>query len=203
MLLYRPVGLLELALIYDKKMRAFPPRLPEQPIFYPVLNIEYARAIAFQWNAPIPPYAGYVTAFTVEDDYVSQFETHIVGAKRHAELWVPAEEVEKFNSHIIDLIQLVDARFGKQFTGYLPERGSLKDKNALDQLIFLINKFISNPIDAAHEITVNHKSVFLNYPYWQMADGVEWGIVNEERRKGLADIRSGWLKLFPEIHLGM
>ena len=42
MYLYRPVGLNELALIYDSNMLKFPPRLPEQPIFYPVLNQDYA-----------------------------------------------------------------------------------------------------------------------------------------------------------------
>lgn len=36
--LYRPIGPEELALIRDAGFRAFPPRLPEQPIFYPVLT---------------------------------------------------------------------------------------------------------------------------------------------------------------------
>jgi hypothetical protein len=48
--LYRPVGRRELDLIRDSGMRAFPPRLPEQPIFYPVLTLEYARRIARDWN---------------------------------------------------------------------------------------------------------------------------------------------------------
>ena len=38
MILYRPVGLEELELIYDSGMKAFPARMPKQPIFYPVLN---------------------------------------------------------------------------------------------------------------------------------------------------------------------
>jgi len=41
--LFRPTGETELALIRDSGWRAFPPRLPEQPIFYPVLDEEYAR----------------------------------------------------------------------------------------------------------------------------------------------------------------
>jgi len=44
--LYRPVGPKELALIEASGWRAFPPRLPEQPIFYPVLNEDYAIQIA-------------------------------------------------------------------------------------------------------------------------------------------------------------
>ena len=46
MILFRPVGLAELVLCYEAAMRAFPPRLPEQPIFYPVLSEAYARRIA-------------------------------------------------------------------------------------------------------------------------------------------------------------
>ena len=44
--LYRPVGAEELRLIEASGMRAFPPRLPEQPIFYPVTNEAYAVQIA-------------------------------------------------------------------------------------------------------------------------------------------------------------
>jgi putative RNA 2'-phosphotransferase len=40
--LYRPVGPEELALIEASGCSAFPPRLPEQPIFYPVTNEPYA-----------------------------------------------------------------------------------------------------------------------------------------------------------------
>ncbi|MGO8550059.1 hypothetical protein ACC732_36210, partial [Rhizobium ruizarguesonis] len=36
--LWRPVGPEELALIRDLDMRGFPPRLPDQPIFYPVVS---------------------------------------------------------------------------------------------------------------------------------------------------------------------
>ena len=42
MTLYRPVGLNELDLIAQSGYRRFPPRLPEQPIFYPVCNEGYA-----------------------------------------------------------------------------------------------------------------------------------------------------------------
>ena len=50
--LYRPVGPQELALIEASGWREFPPRLPEQPIFYPVLNEEDAIQIARDWNVP-------------------------------------------------------------------------------------------------------------------------------------------------------
>jgi len=49
--LFRPVGQKELDLIRESDFTAFPPRLPEQPIFYPVLNEHYATQIAREWNA--------------------------------------------------------------------------------------------------------------------------------------------------------
>ena len=43
--LYRPVGPKELELIEQSGWKKFPPRLSEQPIFYPVMNEEYAIQI--------------------------------------------------------------------------------------------------------------------------------------------------------------
>lgn len=81
MILYRPVGLKEMQLIYESGLRAFPPRLPEQPIFYPVLNLEYAQQIARDWNTKSSHFAGYVTRFEVEDAYITRFKRHIVGSR--------------------------------------------------------------------------------------------------------------------------
>ncbi|HVX50037.1 MAG TPA: hypothetical protein VHB48_07760, partial [Chitinophagaceae bacterium] len=58
--LYRPVGPDELKKIADSGYKKFPPRLPEQPVFYPVLNEEYAVQIARDWNVPASG-IGYVT----------------------------------------------------------------------------------------------------------------------------------------------
>jgi hypothetical protein len=97
--LYRPVGAKELALIEASGFRAFPPRLPEQPIFYPVLNEEYATQIARDWNArQNEDRVGYVTRFRVRSAYLARFQVQVVGARVHEELWVPAEELEEFNA---------------------------------------------------------------------------------------------------------
>lgn len=117
MILYRPVGPKELELIAASGFTAFPPRLPEQPIFYPVLNFDYAEQIARDWNAKSPPYAGFVTRFGVEPVYVAKFEIHTVGSEIHQELWVPAEELEEFNRHIIGKIEVVAVYTGEPFTG--------------------------------------------------------------------------------------
>ena len=108
-ILYRPVGPQELALIAASGFAKFPPRLPEQPIFYPVCNEEYAREIAERWNVPDSG-AGYVTKFSVDEAYVSQFAIQTVGARRHQELWVPCEQLAEFNDHIVGAIEVV-ARF--------------------------------------------------------------------------------------------
>ena len=109
MTLYRPVGTEELVLIVKSGYRCFPPRLPEQPIFYPVLNREYAREIAENWNVKNnSDHKGYVTQFEVEDEYVSQFEVHTVGRSYHQELWISADELDNFNMHIIGEIKVIE-----------------------------------------------------------------------------------------------
>src|SRR5689334_4809352 len=67
--LWRPVGPKELELIRQADMRAFPPRLPDQPIFYPVLSEDYAVKIARDWNVPASG-AGYVTRFLVKRTFL-------------------------------------------------------------------------------------------------------------------------------------
>ncbi len=108
--LYRPVGPKELALIEQTGRKAFPPRLPDQPIFYPVMNEDYAIQIARDWNVPASG-SGFVTRFEVDAEYLRRFEEQVVGGAVHRELWVPAEELEEFNRHIVGQIE-VTQRFG-------------------------------------------------------------------------------------------
>lgn len=111
MILYRPVGTDELELIKESGYSKYPPRLPEQPIFYPVLNEKYAAEIALKWNTKYNgDKKGYVTKFEIDDEYFKQFEIHTVGSSYHQELWVPAEELESFNEHIIGKIQVSELR---------------------------------------------------------------------------------------------
>jgi len=105
-ILFRPTGERELALIRAAAWTAFPPRLPEQPIFYPVLNEEYATQIARDWNARDGG-TGYVLRIAVETDYLAQFSVQTAGARVHQEYWIPAEDLEEFNRHIVGLIEVV------------------------------------------------------------------------------------------------
>ncbi|HMB48470.1 MAG TPA: ADP-ribosylation/crystallin J1 [Afifellaceae bacterium] len=113
--LYRPVGAQELALIEESGFTAFPPRLPEQPIFYPVTNEPYATQIARDWNAMhnTPP-EGYVTKSAVNADFLSHFEKKIVGGHEHEEYWIPSEDLETFNRNIIGKIAVIHSFFGAE-----------------------------------------------------------------------------------------
>jgi hypothetical protein len=73
--LFRPVGQVELDLIRESGFRRFPPRLQEQPYFYPVLNLEYATQIARDWNAKDAQsgHVGYVLRFQVDSDFLRQY----------------------------------------------------------------------------------------------------------------------------------
>ncbi len=100
--LYRPIGQKELELIEANGYTAFPPRLPEQPLFYPVLNEEYATQIARDWNAKHnEDKRGYVTRFRVRLDFLRNYDVQIVGGSSHREYWIPAEKLDEFNSNIM------------------------------------------------------------------------------------------------------
>lgn len=109
---YRPVNQQELDLIEASGWQAFLPRLPQQPIFYPVLNEGYAVQISRDWNVPYYG-VGYVVRFAVDADYLAQFSLQNVGDAQHNELWVPAEQLPEFNQHIQGLIEVM-ATFRRQ-----------------------------------------------------------------------------------------
>lgn len=104
--LYRPVGHAELDLI--KEHGKFPPRLAMQPIFYPVLSQAYAIQIASTWNLrdASSGYVGYVTEFDVETEFLDRYEVQRAGSDAHLEYWIPAEDLEEFNRHIIGEIRV-------------------------------------------------------------------------------------------------
>ncbi|MGI5339643.1 ADP-ribosylation/crystallin J1 [Streptomyces sp. CA-181903] len=104
--LWRPVGPKELALLEELDWRAWPPRLPEQPIFYPVLNEDYAIRIARDWNVRHDG-AGYVTRFAMDAEFLTRYPVRQAGGRTILELWVPAEELDVFNRHIVGTIEVV------------------------------------------------------------------------------------------------
>jgi hypothetical protein len=103
--LWRPVGPIELRLIRDAGMRVFPPRLPGQPIFYPVLSEEYAVKIARDWNVKADG-AGYVTRFQVRRDFLDRYGVQEAGGRARLEYWIPAEDLDAFNAAIVGEIEV-------------------------------------------------------------------------------------------------
>jgi hypothetical protein len=104
--LWRPTGPEELALVEASGWREWPPRLPDQPIFYPVLNEDYAVRIARDWNVKASG-VGYVTRFEVEKAHLDQYDVQQAGGQTILEYWIPAEELDEFNRHIVGLIEVV------------------------------------------------------------------------------------------------
>lgn len=104
--LYRPTGPEELELVRQSGFMKWPPRLPEQPIFYPVTNEQYAIEIARDWNVKASG-SGFVTRFQVKTEFMSQYPVQQVGAAHHTEWWVPAEELEALNESIVGQIEVI------------------------------------------------------------------------------------------------
>lgn len=104
--LWRPTGPQELALVEASGWREWPPRLPDQPIFYPVLNEDYATRIARDWNVPASG-VGYVTRFDVEKAYLDRYDVQQAGGQTILEYWIPAEDLDELNRHIVGTIEVV------------------------------------------------------------------------------------------------
>ena len=105
--LYRPVGPEEMDIIKKMNYIGFLPRLLEQPIFYPVMNKEYAIQISKDWN--VPAYGqGFVLKFVVNSDFLKKYKVQNVGGKDHNELWIPAEDLDELNKNIIGKIEVVE-----------------------------------------------------------------------------------------------
>jgi len=191
MKLYRPVGLKELELILAAN--AYPPRLDWQPIFYPVLNFEYAQQIATEWNLAdeFGGYAGFVTEFEIDDAYVSKFEVQNVGSFMHNELWVPAEELATFNTHIQGLIQLSASFYGDKYEGKIADTQAFEGLSALEQYAYIEN-WVAQGKNLTTLINQERIAVLINLTYWKN---------NAGNTTVLEQIEETWKQIFPEIAL--
>lgn len=104
--MFRPTGPEELELVKKADYKRWPPRLPEQPIFYPVTNEEYAREIAERWNVKDSG-KGFVTKFAVRKSFMDKYEIQKVGSRHHTEWWIPAEDLDALNDNIVGTIEVV------------------------------------------------------------------------------------------------
>jgi hypothetical protein len=202
--LYRPVGMQELALIWDSGCREFPPRLPDQPIFYPVTSAEYATQIARDWNTRSSAFAGYVTSCVVDDEYLAQFDRHIVGSSIHEEYWIPAAQLPEFNKAILGQIEVDAAFFGESFIGFVPEKFGFAGKNAEEQFVILARGWDYSRMDFTLEISANRKAVYLNCLSWMEHDFSKVGVSAELTRTALDGVKEAWnySRITPELPAG-
>lgn len=84
---------------------SFPPRLAEQPIFYPVCNEQYAVETAERWNAREG--GGFVTRFAVRTDHLAKCAPQVVCTRHHEEYWISAAELDAFNDAIVGVIEVI------------------------------------------------------------------------------------------------
>ena len=107
--LWRPTGPEEIELVRASGSLRWPPRLPDQPIFYSVLNQDYATRIARDWNVKASG-VGFVTRFRVRKSFLDRYDVQQVGGETILEYWIPAEDLEDLNDNIVGTIEEV-ARF--------------------------------------------------------------------------------------------
>jgi hypothetical protein len=192
-----------MTLILESGSTRFPPRLPEQPIFYPVLNQEYAEQIAAQWNAPSAQSGcvGFVTAFAVDARYGARFKAHTVGNALHRELWVPAEQLDEFNRHLVGPIRLLSADYGEEYTGPTPKSYMLKGRAAREQLPLLESIRNYSGMDFILEVRAQRLVVQLNFAYWVRGDFTALGLPLERKLVILGDVRWAWRDYLPDVAL--
>jgi len=184
----------------EADLRGFPPRLPDQPIFYPVCNEEYAAEIALKWNVPdeFSGFAGFVVRFDVNSPYADQFEEHVVGAQHHRELWVPAEELEVFNANIQDRIVVTHAYYGSKYKGP-PTITNLKGIHASGQPAQLLKILNYNGMDFLGDTSTNWKAIFTNWPLWVDAPPDSLGLTETEKGRLTDAVRARWADQWPPL----
>jgi hypothetical protein len=202
--LYRSVGLSELGLILDEDACAFPPCTPLQPSFDLALDFEHAEQIASRKNPgdAASGFAGFVTDFDVDADYLRRFEVQLVGeAAQHKEVWVPADQVREFNTHLRSRIRTRTAFYGPAYLGPTPAAGALDGERAAAQLKTLSDTLRYSVFDFANEIEANWKLVLANIGFWSAAAADKQGLTPEDRSSTLQAVAKVWKQKFADLPL--
>src|SRR5437667_1796790 len=160
MILWRPVGFHEMAKVFEAGMKGFPPRLPEQSIFYPVLVQEYADQTAATWNTKEEPFVGYVIEMEILDEYGARFTPQTVGSAIHRELWVPSEELAEFNNQHTKPVSVRRAYFGPKYRGHVPDKFGLRGADAYKQIAMMVGTMDYSMFDFAMEVSANMLTFF-------------------------------------------
>ncbi|MEZ4886032.1 MAG: hypothetical protein R3E32_14955 [Chitinophagales bacterium] len=178
--LYRPIGLKELELILSANPHAYPPRLSWQPIFYPVLNFDYAAQIAHDWNTKDAGsgFCGFVTEFEISSAYLQQFEVQNVGGHEHNELWIPAEQLQEFNGQIVGEIKVTAAFYGKEYVGKIESSDRFNQMDAKDQYSYFL-KEMENGENLQKLVQQEWIAVQANMGFWKQIEGANDGLLEQ------------------------
>lgn len=106
--LYRPLCADEYHEIEALKFQGFPPRSGEQPLFTALLSQEGASQIAKHMKvAKQTEPTVYVVSFLVDDAYIRQFPVQHTEDRNRRALWIPADEMDILNQHLIGGIRVL------------------------------------------------------------------------------------------------
>ena len=119
--LYRPLNAEEYHEVEALQFQGFPPRTEEQPLFTALLSEEGASQIARHMRiAKQKENIVYVVSFLVDDAYIRQFPVQHSDERNRRALWIPADEMEILNQHLIGSIRVlasyeIDRSDGEEF----------------------------------------------------------------------------------------
>jgi hypothetical protein len=181
--LFRPIGVRELELVLRSGARAFPPRLPEQPFFYPVLNVGYAEQIARDWNASdeFSGHAGFVTSFDLPAEYLDPFEVRVVGGREHQELWIPADQLPELNTRLTSRIRVLSAFYGPGYAG-----------DAGPHVQELARTLAASPAELERMVSRDWERVLEHHGFWAASTEDELGLAPGSLSSVLRGLRTCW-----------
>jgi hypothetical protein len=188
MILYRPVELEELCLVYQDDMRAFPSLLPQQRTFCAVLGEQDAIEVARRLSTDTDSRAGFVTRFSLDDPAAQAFEQVIVDD----ELELPAEELGELNAHLAGNIEVVAAFFGPGYVGPSVGGVALGGKNASEQFLGLLGGVGDSGFYVASNLHRLGEAIFINFFYWEQHDFTPERVAPARRDRLLEDLKRVW-----------
>ena len=191
MILWRPVGFHEMAKVFEAGMKGFPPRLPEQSIFYPVLVQEYADQTAATWNTKEEPFVGYVIEMEILDEYGARF-SH----KQSVQLSIVScgclRRNSQFNNQLTKPVSVRRAYFGPKYRGHVPDKFGLRGADAYKQIAMMVGTMDYSMFDFAMEVSANMLTFFLNFPFWKAAGAGRLDVEAVQLDTCLEHIRKAW-----------
>lgn len=168
--MYRPVGLREMMMVLDSGNRRFPDREQGQSVFYPTYSAVHATQMARDWHTkdPYAGFAGFVTAFDMEEEYLQALPLTDRNGKKRQELKIPSSDLAEFNTHIQGPIRITKCFFGAGYTGPVPKTGPMQGMDASDQLDYLQQTFAHDRESFEHTLRHWSNEIRVNVEYWKV-----------------------------------